>query len=155
MQTAKDGDRVKVTRKESIDHLKNRKRWNDQLFTKGYINELRKVLPTLEPREKAFLMSIQPYISYFDCHLQYSNGKDIAIKNLVAITGYSRKTVIAILGSLVEKDILYRGKNSKNYQWFVNPWLFSRGKEINKVLKTMFQNYYIHMFGCKWKDLGD
>jgi hypothetical protein len=56
---------------------------------------------------------------------------------------------------LLKKDIIYRGKNSENNQWFVNPWLFSRGSTINKVLKTMFQNYHIRTKGCRWKDLGD
>lgn len=149
------GDKIRLIREESIDYLKGQKTWESHAFFKGYVDELRKVLPTLDKNEKSFLMSLSPYISYFDCHLQWSNGKDITIDGMTRISGYTRKTVIKILASLLEKDIVYRGKNSTSYQWFVNPWLFSRGNTINKVLQTMFKNYYIHTKGCKWKEMGD
>ena len=151
----KDGDRVRIIRKETVDYLSDKADWTTGGFFKGYVGELRKILPTLSQSEKSLLMSVAPYVSYFDCHLEYSNGKDVDINGIVRITGYTKKTVIGILKSLVDKDILYRGKNSQNYQWFVNPWLFNRGSTINKVLKAMFKNYYIHTKGCRWKDLGD
>ena len=147
------GDRVRIVRKESVDYLQNNADWTDNQFFKGHVNELRLVLPTLSKAKKSLLMSISPYISYYDCHLQWSNGKDLDISAIVRISGYSRKSVIEILRSLVDKDIMYRGKNSASYQWFVNPWLFSRGQTINKVLMTMFKNYYIMSKKCRWKNL--
>jgi hypothetical protein len=148
-------DSVRIIRKESMDAFESKADWRGEQFFKGYTNELRKVLPTLSQSEKALLFSIAPYVSYFDCHLQWSNGKDITLDGIVRISGYSRKTTIKVLNDLLKKDIIYRGKNSENNQWFVNPWLFSRGSTINKVLKTMFQNYHIRTKGCRWKDLGD
>jgi hypothetical protein len=148
----RDGDRLRIIRKESIDSFKSREEWGEQFF-KGYVAELRHVLPTLEQSEKSLLLSIAPYVSYFDCHLEYPNGRDMTFSGIVEATGYSKKTVIGILRSLVDKDIMYRGHNSKNNQWFVNPWLFSRGNTINKVLKAMFKNYYIRTKKCRWKDL--
>jgi hypothetical protein len=155
----REGDTVRIIRKESKEAYKKLQDnpvepWNYSFF-KGNVDELRKVLPLLDKNEKSLLMSISPYISYRDCHLQWSNGKDIDVDAMSRISGYCKKTVNEILKSLKKKDIVYHGENSKSFQWFVNPWLFSRGSTINVVLKTMFKNYYIHTKGCKWKDLGD
>jgi hypothetical protein len=74
---------------------------------------------------------------------------------LVEITGLSRGAVYDAINSLIRKDIIYKGRNSKNRQYFVNPWLFCKGNRINKVLKTMFKNYRIRVLGgVKWKDAG-
>lgn len=102
-------------------------------------------------RLSCFLLS---YISYDDCHLQYGNGRDIGTEDLVGITNMARRTVFETINSLTDKDILYRGKNSKNRQYFVNPWLFCKGNRINKVLRTMFKNYRIRVLGgMQWKDV--
>ena len=70
------------------------------------------------------------------------------------ISGISKGKISSVINGLVEKDILYKGKNSRNVQYFVNPWLFCKGNRINKVLKTMFKNYEIRtMDKTKWKDL--
>jgi len=38
-------------------------------------------------------------------------------------------------------------------QYFINPWIGSRGSKLNKVLRTMFKNYYIRTIGKKWSEL--
>jgi hypothetical protein len=147
-----DGD--KVLRKASIEYLDNMQEWKIEHFFKGHIGEINKWLNELSIHEKAFLFSIVPYISYEDCHLQYSNGKDIGTEDLIKITKMARRTIFEVINSLVAKDILYKGKNSKNRQYFINPWLFCKGNRINKVLKTMFKNYRIRVLNnIKWGDL--
>lgn len=118
--------------------------------------ELKLVLPELSQNEKSFLLCISVYISYEDCHLQFTNGFDIGTEDLVKITGFSRSVVYELVESLIKKDIIYRGKNSVTRQYFVNPWLFHKGNRVNKVLKTMFKNYRIRTLdNKKWKDLKD
>lgn len=147
------GDRV--VRKESIDYLKSVDEWKIENFYKGHIKELEKWMKELSNVEKAFLFSIVPYISYNDCHLAYGNGVDIGTEDLVEISGLSRGAVYEAINSLIKKDIIYKGRNSKNRQYFVNPWLFAKGSRINKVLKTMFKNYRIRVLGgVRWKDAG-
>jgi len=110
----------------------------------------------LSQAEKAFLFSVVPCVSYDDCHLQTHDGKDVGTEDLVEITKLSRGLVYETIRTLIQKDILYRGKNSKNRQYFVNPWIFCRGNHINKVLKTMFKNYKIRILGGKaWKDVKE
>ena len=93
-------------------------------------------------------------MGYEDCCLKYPNGKDITTDNLADITGLSRSVIYSTIASLMKKDILYKGKNSNNRQYFINPWLFCKGNRINKVLKTMFKNYRVRVCGgVKWQDL--
>lgn len=125
-------------------------------FYKGNIEEIRKTMKDLDVYEKAFLYSIATYIGYEDCCLKYDNGVELRFDSLVEIAGISKGKLSSVINGLVEKDILYKGKNSNTVQYFINPWLFCKGNRINKVLKTMFKNYKIQVKnGTKWKDLKE
>ncbi|NLB78071.1 MAG: hypothetical protein GX796_04275 [Clostridiaceae bacterium] len=160
------GDRI--VRKNSVESLIKKQRkdkdteqrvtleWNLENFFKVHVPEMRLWMKDLSQTERAFLFSITTYVSYEDCHLQYDNGADIDSEDLVAITGLSRSVVYQTINSLVNKDILYKGRNSVNRQYFANPWLFCKGNRVNKVLKTMFKNYRIRVLNNKrWKDLKE
>jgi hypothetical protein len=158
----KSGDRI--IKGKSIDYLNAKKKikettqeWKIEHFYKGHIEEIKKVMAELNVYEKAFLYSIAVYVGYEDCCLKYENGNDITTDDLIHLTGLSRSTLFDTINNLSKKDIIYKGKNSKNRQFFVNPWLFCKGNRINKVLKTMFKNYRIRILdGKRWKDLkGD
>lgn len=161
-----EGDRI--LRKESADYYRSFKRkqrkeleeyqdWKIDNFYKGNIEELRKNMQKLDVYEKAFLFSVVPYTGYEDCCLKYpENGKELKFDTLVKISGISKGKLSQVINSLVEKDILYKGKNSNMTQYFVNPWLFCKGNRINKVLKTMFKNYKIEIKnGKEWKELEE
>ncbi|MBW2003025.1 MAG: hypothetical protein JRI72_00210 [Deltaproteobacteria bacterium] len=147
------GDRI--LRKKSIDSYNETTVWKMENFYKGHTGEIAKWNIDLSQTEKAFLFSVAPYISYDDCHLQFkNNSRDIGTEDFVEITNMSRKTVYATIKSLIAKDILYKGRNSKSRQYFVNPWLFAKGSRVNKVLKTMFKNYKIRVLNdVKWGDI--
>lgn len=151
---AKKGDKVKITRKESIEYLSQFQTWKIEHFYKGHTDEIRKLMNELSTNEKAFLFSVAPYVGYDDCCLKYPNGNDIITKHLIDITGLSKNRLYKTVKSLVKKDIIYKGENSKTRQYFINPWLFCKGHRVNKVLKTMFKNYKIRIYGnTKWMDL--
>jgi len=150
-----EGDRTKITRKASIEYLSKFEVWNLESFFKGHIGELEEIMEELKPSEKAFLFSIVPKVGYEDCCLKHKNGNVLNQGDLVRLSGLSRATVSDVIKSLVQKNILYQGRNGKETQYFVNPWLFCKGNRINKVLKTMFRNYRVRVCGgMKWKDLG-
>lgn len=157
-----EGDRiVRKASLEAYERIQERKKqcqeWKIEHFYRGNIEEICKVMKDLDVYEKAFLFSIAPYVGYEDCCLKYpSNGIELKFETLVDISGISRGKLSSVINSLVEKDIIYKGKNSNTIQYFVNPWLFCKGNRINKVLKTMFKNYQIQVFdGTKWKDLKE
>jgi hypothetical protein len=128
--------------------------WNLENFFKVHVPEMRLWMKDLSQTERSFLFSVATFISFDDCHLQFDNGVDIGSEDLVKITGLSRSVVYDTINSLVKKDILYKGKNSVNRQYFVNPWLFCKGNRVNKVLKTMFKNYRVRVLNKKkWGDI--
>jgi len=144
-----DGDRL--IRRRSIEAYKQMKNdsesqeWNLEHFYKGNSDELKAIINELNVYEKAVLFSISPYVGYTDCCIRYENGKELTIEAMQEISGISKSKMYEVLSSLQEKDILYKGKNSKNVQYFMNPYLFCKGPRINKVLKTMFKNYKIRI----------
>ena len=142
-----------IMRKKSKDRLDNYNTWNIKHFYKGNIEELKELNKELSIAEAGFLFKIIPFINYEDCLICHQNGKEINQTDLCDITGLSRTRVHNILKSLIKKDVVYKGKNSKSFQYFVNPWLFVRGNSINKVLKSMFKNYKIRVLNVKWKNL--
>lgn len=147
-----EGDRI--LRKESVEFLANTEEWRMENFYIGNVDEIKQWMNDLSTLEKAFLFSIVPYISYDDCHLTYKNGRDIGTEDLVVISGLSRSSTYDVIRSLVQKDIMYKGENSKCKQYFINPWLFCKGNRLNKVLRTMFKNYRIRVLdNQRWSEL--
>lgn len=127
--------------------------WDLKHYSKTNTDELKLLLPELNKNEKIVIFSILPYVGYDDCLLRHTNGKELNIESISKISGLSVSTVEDVVVSLRYKDILYKGKNSRNVQYFINPWICSRGNRINKVLKTMFKNYKIRTLGVRWKGL--
>ena len=125
-------------------------------YFRGNVEEIKLIMKELEPYEKVFLFSIAPYVGFEDCCLKSANNVELNFEKLMEISGMSKGKLSAVLQSLMKKDIVYKGNNSKNIQYFVNPWLFNKGNRLNKVLKTMFKNYKIRtMNNIRWKDLKD
>ena len=168
----KNGDRIKYVKAKSIEAYEEIKKakaikkqqeidegkfvWRFDGFFIGNIKEIEKILPSLDVYEKAFLYSMASYVGYEDCCLKYSNGKELDMDSMADISGISKRKLQDVVQGLIKKNILYRGKNSKTYQYFVNPWIFCKGNTINRVLKTMFKNYRIQTRdGVMWKDLKE
>jgi DNA-binding MarR family transcriptional regulator len=147
-----EGDRI--LRKESIEYLENYQVWKLEHFYKGNTAELRKMFQILSTPEKAFLFCMAVYVGYEDCCLKHDNGNELGFDDMIKISGMSRGAVSAAINSLIKKDILYRGRNSRGIQYFINPWLFCKGQRIQNVLKTMFKNYRVKVMGDrKWGEL--
>jgi hypothetical protein len=151
MGELREGDRI--VRKETSDFLDKSEVWNIERFFKGSVGELKKMNKDLNIYEKAFLFSISPFIGYYDCCLQHDNGRCMDIDAMVIVSGMSRSMVYDVIKSLGKKDILYKGKNSREVQFFINPWLFCKGNRINSVLKTMFKNYKVKVTNKRWGDI--
>lgn len=147
------GDRL--VRGKTVEYLSTTQEWKLEHFYKGNLQEIKKWLTDLSPNEKAILFTISPYVGYDDCCLKHENGNMITFDCIVELSGLSRSTVSEVMNSLILKDIIYKGKNGKERQYFVNPWLFAKGNRINKVLKTMFRNYRVRVVNKKWKDIRE
>lgn len=169
----KKGDKIKYTKAESMKAFEKLKEsrmiakqrqidegekeiWDYNGFYKGNVKEIQAIMPKLDVYERAFLYSLAPYVGYDDCCLKYMNGNELDIEKMAEISGISKRKMQDVIQGLIKKDIVYRGKNSKTYQYFMNPWLFCKGRTINKVLRTMFKNYKIQTRdGVAWRDLKE
>jgi hypothetical protein len=151
------GDRILP--KSTIDFLESQKElqeWKIEHFYKGNINEIKKLNEELTIYEMGLLYALAPYVNYEDCCLKHGNNIELNLEDIVRLARISRGKTSETLNKLFKKDVLYRGKNSKGIQYFINPWLFCKGNRINAVLKTMFKNYQIKVCqNIKWKDLRD
>lgn len=148
------GDRI--VRGKTVEYLRTTQEWKIENFFKGNLDEIKKLLKELSPNEKAILFTVSPYVGYDDCCLKHeNNGHMLTFDIIVELSGLSRGAVSKALNDLQDKDILYKGENGKEKQYFVNPWIFAKGNRVNKVLKTMFRNYRIRVINKKWKDLKD
>jgi len=145
------GDRI--VRGKTIEYLNSTQEWKMEHFYKGNLEEIKRWMKDLKPNEKAILFTISPYVGYEDCCLTHLNGNMITFDDIVELSCLSRGTASEVINSLIDKDILYKGKNGKERQYFVNPWLFCKGVRINRVLKTMFRNYRIRIINKQWKDI--
>lgn len=148
------GDRV--IRAQSLEYL-GRKYTSDlrkRKFVRMDEDEGRLIVKELSANERAVLFQLQYYVAYESGLICYPNGKDICFSDIIEMTGLSRRTAAQVLESLVAKDILYKGRNSRKVQYYMNPWIASKGVMPNKTLKEMFGNYRIRSRdGVMWKDL--
>ena len=135
----RDGDRI--LRKESVEKLEGQEPWSFRSFAVMNTDEMQKVVAELDRNEKAVFCVLIPYVQYATCLLAYSNGRCITSGDMAELTGFSRHTAEAALCGLVKKNILCKVRNSKEVQWYINPYLVCKGRVINKTLKTMFRNY--------------
>lgn len=151
----RQGDRI--VRKESIDRLKKTTMSSDirsRHFVRVDEEEGKLLAQELSAYERAVLFQLQYYVSYESGLIRHANGREIGFADIVDMTGLSRKTVADAVEGLVKKDILYKGKNSKKTQYFLNPWIANKGVIGNPTLKDMFGNYRIRSKGnVRWKDL--
>jgi len=149
-----EGDRI--VRKASICYLDRVHVWRVEHFYKGNLREIVKWMGDLTPNEKALLFTVSPFVGYEDCCLKHENGNMLTFDDMVRLSCLSRSTVFETINCLITKDILYRGRNGRERQYFMNPWLFCKGNRINRVLQTMFRNYRIRVCqGVKWGNLRE
>jgi len=146
-----EGDRI--IRQKSSEMLEFSETWKIENFFKGYIPELRAITPELSINEKSLLFCLSIYVGYTDCCIKFDNGDCLNIGDMVKISGMCKTIVYDTLIKLIRKDIIYKGKNSYESQYFINPWLFCKGNRINKVLKTMFKNYKIRVLNQIWDNI--
>jgi len=155
-QEIHDGDSVRIIRKSSKDSYKEfKERSKGRNFTKIDVNESRLLLEELSPNERSLLFILQLYVSYESCLIKYPNGKDISFSDIVDISKWSRNTTKEALDLLIKKNIIYKGKNGHNVQYYMNPWVISKGSLVNETLFEMFKNYKIRSKGNKtWEELN-
>lgn len=160
---------IKHTSREAFGKIKEKERvkrqleldgglydvWEVENYTVTNNIELRLILEELDSSERTFLFSIMSFIGYEEGILKKRNGEIISSKDLLEISNLSKPTLNKVIKRLEMKKILYKKEEKgKQNQYFINPWIFSRGKRIKTELKDMFKDYKIRSRkNVKWSDL--
>ena len=130
--------------------------WNLKHYSKVNTDELRLLLPELKKNERIVLFSLLPYVGYDDCLLKHMNGKPLNIESIANISDLSISTTEKTVNSLREKYILCKEKINKNVQYYINPWICSRGSKLDGTLKMKFKDYKIRIYkDVEWQDIKE
>jgi len=135
-------------REESEGNECNKEIWKDGAdFLKVFPDELIKVAGKMVGTDAILVFALMRFISYESGQLKLSNGTPINNEIIIEMTNLSKKTVSDSMNRLVEMMVFYRGKTGKGntYQYFANPYIFFKGKYINKTLVDMFKNYKVNI----------
>lgn len=110
-------------------------------FVKLYVDNLREIVSELTSAETFIVMSVVSYIDYYSNMLKGKNKQPLNTADISALSGYSDKHTISLMDSLVTKRIFARSRVGRSYQYFANPFIFTKGNRINATLFAMFKNY--------------
>ena len=126
-------------------------------FIKNNYRELREVLKELDSYEAKTLSIMINYIEYWSNCVVLGRKKEITVKDIADFTGISERKMSDVLKTLKKKYLIATvsvGKGKIQLQYYVNPWVATKGSAVNATLKTMFRNYPIRTKGMKkWKEL--
>lgn len=114
------------------------------VFIKLFTSDIVDIVDDLTGAEAFALFSIIPYISYETGMLTMgatSNKRPITNADICHVIKKAESNVTIIMDKLVLKRILSRNKVGRSYQYFANPYIFFKGKYINKTLIAMFRKY--------------
>jgi hypothetical protein len=115
-------------------------------FVKVFPKEIAEIAPVLSGTEIVIVMLLMSCMSYSDGLLRKGGkGKPITMEYIEKLTGYSHKTVIKSMANLVRNRVYFYGRTGRKetdpYQFYVNPYIFFKGKYINPTLVSMFKDY--------------
>lgn len=110
-------------------------------FVKLYVDNLRSVVSELTGSETMVMMFMVSYIDYYSNMLRDEDDFPISNKDITRLTGFTERHVNELMDSLVAKRIFARNRVGRSYQYFANPFVFTKGNRINATLYAMFKNY--------------
>lgn len=109
-------------------------------FIKVYPDELNRIAFRLSGAETLTLIRLITFIDYESGMLK-KDKKPLITKDIIELTGFSKVTVIAIMEKLVSERLLSKNRVGRTAQFLANPYIFFKGKYINKTLIDMFKDY--------------
>lgn len=134
-----EGDRI--YRGKSDDYLKSTVELNKgEPYAKLYIRPMFELAKALSGSEMQMVYYLLSYLSYDSGLVMQVNGKPITRQVIAQEINLAVKTVDKILQGLHQKQVIGKHNNGREVHFTMNPWLFMRGKRINKTLYELFKN---------------
>ena len=134
-----EGDRI--YRGRSDEYLKSTVELNKgEPYAKTYIRPMFELAKSLSGSELQMAYYLLTYLSYDSGLVMCPNGKSLTRQVIAQEINLSVKTVDKILQGLHQKQVIGKHNNGREVHFTMNPWLFMRGKRINKTLYELFKN---------------
>lgn len=144
----------KENRKKILEHLAKKDKcivFNEGVgFVKLYDNILEELSKNLSNAEFTFTIRLAKHVSFNDCILRTNGnpkGKILDAKDIAALLQMDDSNVRRLISSLIKKGVLGRhvtgckGSLSKKETAITcNPYIFTRGSEINCTTISLFAN---------------
>ena len=147
--TLSEGDRIvhkkKDNKKSDVIYDYSKKRHFIKIYVE--VNELRK---KLTQSEFCIAMSLCDWVCYEDFLIRHNgnrNGNILSIRELSAEMGVGYDNLRKIINSLISKQVLGVHKTGNKQAITVNPYIYSRGNNVNKTILDLFEHSE-----WKWKD---
>jgi hypothetical protein len=132
------GDRI--IRKTSIDKYNSTIDLNNgESFVKVFSNALYELSDKLTGKEALFLYYLLQYVNYEDGILE--RNKELLTKEMIVEeTKQSERNVERLIAGLIEKEIIGKHRTgTKKIAYTVNPFIFMKGKRIDKTLYELYK----------------
>lgn len=127
--------------KKKDDEPEDHKTWRpEDDFIKLYPDALSKISMRLTGAEALTIIRLLPFIDYQSGLLKIDK-RPLIIKDIMAMTGYSKVTVIGIMDKFHSEQIILKVKCGRTMEFYANPYIFFKGKYINQSLAEKFSNY--------------
>lgn len=160
-QEIKEGDKVRITRANSIKSfkdIKDNEPFNFNVksdFIKFYTNAIDSLVnENMSGTEYRVCIKLLKYIQYESGLIGYSNGKYLTKEAILNVLneGCKEKNKITLrtleraIETLTDKKIFAKTRIGNEIKFYVNPFIFMKGQLINKTLYSLFKN-------SKWAEL--
>ena len=133
------GDRI--YRGKAIDYLKNTVEiCRGEPYFKVFQRPMFELSGALTGAEMQMVFYLAQYIGYDSGILFMPGGRPLSRQFISGETGLSVKTIDKILQGLHKKQVIGKHNNGREVHFTVNPFLFMRGKRINRTLYELFKN---------------
>lgn len=131
-----EGD--KITRGDDVYHNFNK----GKPFVKLYhgISLLRK---QLTDRQFSLAIALADFVCYEDCCLKtggHYNGKPMTNRDIAEALDENYNTIREIMRELKAKEVLGAFETGGKKFFTVNPWIYTRGTDVNKTVMAYFKD---------------
>lgn len=127
--------------KRSRDYLQRTIELNKEVpFIKLFISHDFTLAKELNGIETTMLMYLCNFISYESCAIMYNNGIFLNTNHISENLGISENYIYKIMTKLVQKQTIARCKTGRKTFYIMNPYIFQKGKRVNKTLHKMFKH---------------
>jgi len=93
---------------------------------------------TLTGSQWRLLSMLGHYIQYKSCVVIHPNGRHVTLEAMSKILDMPERTVYNSLEKLIKKKIIAKVKIGYDIKYLVNPFIFAKGKRMNKTLIDIF-----------------